>query len=106
MKPEAKLSKEVRDLIKMVGGEVWSTEQGYRRERGGTRTTPGIPDLFVVFPFERVWTWAELKVNTKLSPAQEGFRTACLEAEIPWQLWTDVRECWDWLVANGLVEEA
>ena len=106
MKPEAQLSKDVRKLIGQLGGSVWSTEQGYRKERGGTRMTPGIPDLFVVFPVERVWTWAELKVGHKLTEAQEGFRLVCAEADIPWQLWRDVRDCWDWCVELGIVEEA
>ena len=45
MKPEEKLSRDVRNAIEMVGGYIFSTEQGYRRERGGTRQTRGIPDL-------------------------------------------------------------
>jgi|TARA_Y100000310_G_scaffold36352_1_gene34241 hypothetical protein len=32
MKPEAKVSKAVQDLLKQLSFSVWSTEQGYRKE--------------------------------------------------------------------------
>lgn len=104
MKPEAQLSKDVQRLLKMIGCAVYSTEQGYRKDRGGTRTTPGIPDLIVLHP--DAWTFAELKVGTQLSVAQEGFRTAALDAGVPWECWRSVEDAWEWGVRVGLIEEA
>ena len=102
---ESEISREIRKLLRSLGGSVYTTEQGYRRDRGGTRTSPGIPDLIVIFPF--AWTFAELKTpKGKLSVYQEGFRLACEDAGIPWVLWRDVRDAWDWCVARGIVEEA
>ncbi len=104
MGPEAKISRDVCNLLRTLGGTIYSTEQGYRKERGGTRTTPGIPDLIVIFP--DAWTFAELKTpKGKLSTAQEGFRLACAEAGIPWQLWRSDGDAWDWCVRVGLIEE-
>lgn len=37
-------------LAKACGGVVFSTSQGYRKDPGGTRCTPGIPDLILMFP--------------------------------------------------------
>jgi hypothetical protein len=83
---------------------VYSTEQGYRKERGGTRTTAGVPDLIVIF--DEAWTFAELKTpKGRLTTAQEGFRTACLSARIPWECWRSVDDAWTWAVRVGLVEE-
>lgn len=45
MKPEQKVSKAIRTYLKWRKIRCWSSEQGYRKERGGTRTDPGIPDL-------------------------------------------------------------
>lgn len=104
---ESQVSREVQRFLKMIGGEVYTLEQGYRKERGGTRQTPGLPDLFVMFPADKVWTWAELKgPKGKLTVAQSGFRMACMEAGIPHEVWRDVRDAWAWAVENGLVEEA
>ena len=74
MTPEQQLSLDVRKALKTLGSAaVYSTEQGYRRERGGTRTSAGIPDLIVFGPGG--WTFAELKTpKGSLSEAQEGFR--------------------------------
>lgn len=35
-------------LAQQLGFVVYDTSQGYRAERGGTRTTPGIPDLILL----------------------------------------------------------
>ena len=102
---ESEISREIVKFLRTVGGSVYSTEQGYRKERGGTRTSAGIPDLIVIFP--EAWTFAEIKTpKGRMSPAQEGFRLSCWDAGIPWQLWRDVRDSWDWCAENGIVEEA
>ena len=104
MKPEAQLSKDVRAFLQQVGCAVWSTEQGYRAERGGTRTTPGYPDLIVLHP--DAWTFVELKAGRNdLNGAQIVFRDECLKARVPWQLWRSVDDAWQWAVNVGLVTE-
>ena len=104
MKPEAQISKDVCEFLRTIGGTVYSTEQGYRKERGGTRMTPGIPDLFVAFP--DAWTWAELKTpKGKLTEAQHGFRLMCEDYGINWQLWRSVDDAWRWCVNVGIIEE-
>lgn len=103
---ESQISREIDRFLTMIGGTVYSLEQGYRKERGGTRQTPGIPDKFVCFPSERVWTWAEIKTaKGQLTTRQEGFRLMCEEAGIPWQLWRDVTDAFDWCLEHGLIEE-
>ena len=79
MKPEERISKDVQTLLRdTVGCYVASLEQGYRKERGGTRITPGIPDLWVCHPPTGIWTWAELKTpKGRLTTHQEGFRLMC-----------------------------
>ena len=47
VKPEAKVSREVQQFLKLIGCSVYSTEQGYRRDKGGTRQTP-VPSLMVL----------------------------------------------------------
>lgn len=104
---ESQISREIRNFVLLTGGLVWSTEQGYRPERGGTRTTPGYPDLLVFYPDHGVWTFVEVKREKgKLNPAQERFRDACLETGAPWQLWRDVTDAFDWAAAQGVVESA
>lgn len=103
---ERQISKEIIKFLRKIGCAVWDLGQGYRGERGGTRQTPGLPDLFVVHP-SGVWTWAELKTaKGKLRPSQEVFRDTCIEAEIPWALWRSVEDSWEWCVEVGLIEEA
>jgi hypothetical protein len=105
VKPEALLSRDVQRALKQIGCSVYSTEQGYRKERGGTRTSAGIPDLIVIHP--SAWTFAELKTpKGKLSTAQTGFMLACEEAGIPWALWRSVHDSWEWAKAAGIVREA
>lgn len=102
---ESQISREIQRFLKMMGAAVYTTEQGYRKERGGTRTTAGIPDLIVFFP--GVWTFAELKTaKGRLTPAQEGFREMCAFADAPWELWRSVEDAWNWCAKHGIVEEA
>ena len=95
--PEQQLSLDVRAALRTLGCAVYSTEQGYRRERGGTRTSPGIPDLIVFGPGG--WTFAELKAaNGKLSRAQQVFREECFEQRplVPWELWRSLDDALQW----------
>ena len=99
---EAQISLAITRLLRSLGGAVWSTEQGYRKGRGGTRTTAGIPDLIVIFP--RAWTFAEIKTQKgKLRTAQKFFRDECREAGVPWELWRSAADAWNWCVRSGVV---
>ena len=102
---ERQISREIDDFLKSIGCAVYSTEQGYRHERGGTRCTPGIPDKIVIHP--DAWTFAEVKrPGGKLTSPQVGFRDECKSAGIPWELWTDVTDAFDWAARVGLVVPA
>lgn len=102
---EREISREIQLFLKQVGCSVYTTEQGFRKERGGTRMTPGIPDLIVFHPL--AWTFAELKTpRGRLTGAQQGFRDDCLGAGVPWQLWRSVGDAWDWAVELGIIMEA
>lgn len=109
MKPEAQLSKDVQAFLRdVVGCAVWSLEQGYRKERGGTRQTPGIGDLYVMHPrIPGGAMWVELKTpRNRLTPAQQVFRDECARCDVPWALWRSVEEAWDYMVGIGVIEEA
>ena len=57
---EAVVQREVIVYLRLKGCTIYSTSQGYRVEPGGTRMTPGIPDLLVWFPDGRMG-WFEVK---------------------------------------------
>lgn len=102
---EREISREIDLFLKSIGCAVWSTEQGYRHERGGTRTSPGIPDKIVMHP--DAWTFAEIKrPKGKLSDAQRFFRDEAKAANVPWELWTDATDAFDWAARVGLVVPA
>ena len=103
---EAEIQREIVAFLKMVGCAVYQTSQGYRRDPGGTRMTPGLPDLLVMHGPGQ-WTFAEVKTaKGRLSPAQYGFEVNASAAGIPWALWRDVDDAWQWAKDVGLVEEA
>lgn len=102
MKPEAQLSKDVQAFLKQRGFAVWSTEQGYRKERGGTRQTPGIPDLIIMG--HRSFIFVELKAGkAKLTNPQKQFRDECEYNGVPWACWRDVRDAFDWCAQIGVL---
>ena len=88
-----------------LNGYVWSTEQGYRRD--SIRVTAGIPDLIVIFPEHKAWTFVELKgPKGKLRASQKVFRDACRTCGIPWQLWRSAEDAMDWCVTAGIIKKA
>ena len=102
---EAQISREIVGFLRTLGFAVYDTGQGYRKESGGTRITPGLADLIVIG--HGLFTFVEVKTaKGKLRPSQEAFRDECIQNGVPWQLWRDVREAWDWAADNGIVEEA
>ena len=50
---ERALSAQIQRLFALADCMVYSSEQGYRKEPGGTRSTPGQADLLVFAP---LWT--------------------------------------------------
>ena len=102
---ESAISREIQALLKTLGFAVWSTEQGYRRERGGTRQTPGIPDLYVMGHGRAFWV--EVKTpKGKLRDSQELFAHECGENGVEWYIFRSADEAWEWLVSEGFIEEA
>lgn len=88
--PERAEQAEIVKLLRMLGASVYVL--GTTRKRGdyqGTCMTPGIPDLYVLWPsadetqcFER-GMWIEVKSATgRLSAAQRRFQAECHGAGI------------------------
>ena len=109
IKGEAKVSLEIREFLKTIGCAVYSTEQGYRNPktagRGGTRTTPGIPDLLVfgIGP-ELPFFFCEVKgPKGKLRDSQVAFQAECEKAGVPYLVAYDVREVFDFLESQGVI---
>ena len=102
---EAAVSLEIQKFLKTIGCGVYSTEQGFRRDKGGTRQTPGIPDLLVfgigpVLPF----LFIEVKgPKGKLRPSQIIFQGECERMDVPYLVAWDVREVFDFLVEKGVI---
>ena len=104
MKPEARIQRNIRDLLVQVGFHVWDTSQGYRKDPGGTRMTPGLPDL--VLSGHNHTLFVEVKTEKgKLTPHQQLFSHewnlhggTCL-------VWRSVEDAWDYLVGEGIIEE-
>jgi hypothetical protein len=105
-KGEAKVSLEIQAFLKgVLNCAVYSTEQGYRHERGGTRQTPGIPDLIVfgIGP-ELPFFFIEVKgPKGKLRPSQIIFQSECERTNVPYLVAYDVREVFDFLVEKGAI---
>lgn len=103
---EAAIQRDIVKFLRSVGCAVYVTSQGYRKDPGGTRMTPGLPDLLVI-EGPQSWTWAEVKTEKgKLSPAQQQFADIALAADIPWALWRSVDDAWNWAVEVGIVVPA
>lgn len=103
---EAKISREITDFLKLIGHVVYSTEQGYRPARGGTRTTPGIPDLLVFGTGpELPFFFIEVKApGGKMRGSQVAFQAECERMNVPHLVAWDVRDVFDWLVEHGVIE--
>lgn len=104
---ERQISGEIQRFLKMVGCAVYSTEQGFRKDRGGTRTSAGIPDLIVLHPdIPGGVLFVELKAERgRLRPSQEGFRAECERCDVCWALWRSVQEAFDYMVGIQVIEE-
>ena len=108
-KGEAKVSLEIKEFLKLMGCSVYSTEQGFRRDKGGTRQTPGIADLLVFnatgsnVPF----FFIEVKgPKGKLRESQMLFQRECERTNTPYLVAHDVRDVYDFLELHGDIESA
>lgn len=61
MTPEQALERDCIAALRSLGWEVYKLSQGYRRERGGTRMTEGIPDLYAIHRPKELTLWMEVK---------------------------------------------
>ena len=71
---ERDIQRSVVQYLRACGWTVWITSQGYRKDPGGTRMSPGIPDLYAVHEYHGA-AWFEIKRGNlgRLSVAQEEF---------------------------------
>lgn len=71
---ERDVQRSIVTLFKSCGGHIWETSQGYRKDPGGTRMTPGLSDLIVAFPrYRRVLFFEVKRPGGKRSAAQVLF---------------------------------
>lgn len=83
---EREIQKSIVQYLRASGWQVWQTSQGFRRDPGGTRMTPGIPDLYTIHP-EHGAVWLEVKRGKvgRVSVAQRAFAD-------------DHRSCGNWTI--------
>lgn len=126
---ERDIQRQVKHLFTLVGCEVYDTSQGWRKEPGGTRMTPGLADLLVFLPenvpveyiFEQVPVLASrgvgfFEVKTpdglklhhrnlakweKRAVAQDRFGTLCRERGVPYAI-GGMEQAWAFLASVGL----
>lgn len=95
-------------IARATGGLVWVL--GTRRARGdyqGTRQTPGLPDLWIVWPnlARGHAAWWEVKTATgRRSPAQVAFAEACAAAGVAYGC-GDSRAFEAWCADRGLLHK-
>jgi hypothetical protein len=109
VKGEAKVSLEIRKFLKLIGCAVYSTEQGYRHDKGGTRQTPGIPDLLVFNTTGSAVPFFFIEVKGprgKLRESQILFQSECERTDMPYLVAHDVRDVFDFLESHGDIESA
>lgn len=94
-KPETELSAAICSFLRAAGYSVYSLEQGYRKEPGGTRQTPGIADLYIIGHGR--YTWAELKVGKrKLTMWQQVFEKVCKDNDVRHTVWRHLNDAVEW----------
>lgn len=97
---EKVVSRGVVKLLRLCGFAVWDTGQGYRKDPGGTRITPGLADLIVIGKGRVVFIELKSSLGT-LRDSQRVFRDECRANDVEWHMWRSVGECEDWLKENG-----
>ena len=105
MKPEAQVSRYVTEFLKTVGFGFYSLEQGYRKERGGTRQTPGLPDMIAIG--HGTCLMLELKApgrEKNLSDAQVFFQALCQANGVPHVVASSTQDVFDYLADIKVIE--
>ena len=97
--------KGIVDLLRALGFAVYKNSQPRI-----PLVTSGIPDLMVFHPSHKPgFFFLEVKTErkgSKLRPAQEEFQREAAQAGIEYKVWrSSDKDCWEWLVAEGFVEE-
>lgn len=91
-------------LLTRAGWWVYSTSQGYRRDPGGTRMTPGLPDLYCLGPDPLPTFWVECKRRTgRLRGAQTEFLDRAARSDVEVFVWYSANDCRLWLAAEGFL---
>ena len=72
--------------------------------------TSGIPDLMIFGPEHKpCFFFLEVKTErrgSKLRDAQLVFQKECEQADVDYKVWrSSDKDCWEWLVSQGYVEE-
>lgn len=70
MTSEQALERDCVALLHQTGWKVYRFSQGYRPAKGGTRQTPGIPDLYAIHRGKRLTLWVEVKPADKMREAE------------------------------------
>lgn len=106
-RPEALIQASIVAALKRAGFAVYSTSQGYRDAPGGTRCTPGLPDLYAVCPKAGLAIWVEVKVpGGRIRGEQSRFLELHEDGNgnIPSaDLWYSLDECHDYLQSMELM---
>ena len=72
---EKTIQRQIVQYLRLRGFYVYETSQGFRREGGGTRTTPGFPDLMAMVTGWPSLLFIEVKrPGGAVRPAQQQFR--------------------------------
>lgn len=77
MTEEGGIEKAGIDLLQRLGWTTYKLSQGYRKERGGTRQSAGLPDVWAFHPVKQLTLWWEVK------PAKEMARLEKLRTRKP-----------------------
>ena len=98
MRPEARIRKNIKDLMKMLGYSVWDLEQNRK-----TRQTPGIPDLIISGNGSHIHV--EVKVpGKKETLSQVLFRETCNANGGTSLVWYSDSDAMDWCHSAGVVK--
>lgn len=77
MTEEALIQRDGVAFLRTLGWQVYTLSQGYRKERGGTRQSAGLPDVWAFHPVKQLTLWWEVK------PAKEMARLEKLRTRKP-----------------------
>lgn len=126
---EATLQRDLKSLFAAAGAAIYDRSQGYRKERGGTRMTPGLADLELHFPRIRRLAMFEVKTEEglreharlillrldqvpeslqrtwKRAKAQEQYRARCRATDTPYGI-GGFQAAWALLIGLGLARKA